>query len=250
MQQLKGMNLKLALFDFDNTIIDCNSDTYIDKLIGYTFNKYPQEINSIKHWTQRMNHVFDYMSSKYNIKIEDIIECLKEIKIDSHMIDLILKLKDNSYELIIVSDANTLFIKTILQANNIYDKFDHIYTNYVDSSMTNCLKLIPFNEIFNENKQPFSCKTKLCTENMCKGDIFIKHIEKKGPSESSHIIYVGDGPNDYCAGSKLTTNDHFFVRNDHRLHRIMLKNDDLLKSISSNVTFWNSAKEIIETLNF
>jgi len=81
----------IAAFDFDNTVINCNSDTYIDRLVkkknGERFS-YPSTIKEAyeQHgWTRRMQAVFDYMHSEFGITESEFVSCLKEIKIDECM---------------------------------------------------------------------------------------------------------------------------------------------------------------------
>lgn len=83
----------IAAFDFDNTVINCNSDTYIDKLVKKNVSSeekfsYPPAVREIyeQHgWTKRMQAVFDYMQSEFGITEADFVSCMKEIKIDESM---------------------------------------------------------------------------------------------------------------------------------------------------------------------
>lgn len=84
----------IAAFDFDNTVINCNSDTYIDKLVkknvlpGGSKFCYPPSIGEAykqNGWTKRMQAVFDYMHGEFGITEADFISCMKEIKIDESM---------------------------------------------------------------------------------------------------------------------------------------------------------------------
>lgn len=92
----------IAAFDFDNTVINVNSDTYIDKLVstitqpGSVNFTYPTRIEDIyqKHgWTARMQAVFDLMHEQYQITESDFQACLNEIKIDDSMKELFRLLK-------------------------------------------------------------------------------------------------------------------------------------------------------------
>jgi pyridoxal phosphate phosphatase PHOSPHO2 len=169
--------MKLGIFDFDNTIIDVNSDTFIDKLlIGNDDNryyKYPAEIEDAyiktRNWTNRMNAVFAYMRNSHSIKQSDLIECLNEIKISDSMLKLINQLKENGYTLAIVSDANTVFIDAILRRNQIADCFYKVFTNPAEFDEQEKLLVRPFSEIFNESGKGFDCETKICSTNICKG---------------------------------------------------------------------------------
>lgn len=199
---------KIAAFDFDHTIIDVNSDIYIDKILVQKYPeieskrfRYSDEIEDLTkklNWTHRMNAVFQFMNLNHSIKKQDILSCLQEIKIHDEMVNLIKLLKEKSYELIIVSDANSIFIEEILRQNNLLDYFSTIYTNKADFNQENeCLRVQPFNELFNPNGELFNCPTKICSTNICKGSILDHHLTLKKSNgiynENKHMIYVGDG---------------------------------------------------------
>lgn len=240
--------VKVAAFDFDHTIINVNSDTYIDKLIGDV--RYPDEIEQLHSlgWTRRMNAVFEYMRKKCDIQKSDLLDCLREIKIDDSMIELIRKLQQNSYELVIVSDANDIFIDEILRVNGLGDAFSSIYTNRGEFDQDGQLIVKPFNEIFNENGDPFDCSTKICTSNICKGSVLAKHLEQKSNSDKK-LVYVGDGRNDYCPGLYLNKNDFYYVRSNHSLEKLLRKDPSLAEKLAVNVSYWKSAQDILENLN-
>ena len=170
--------MPIAAFDFDHTIIDVNSDTYINKLIdekeesSKKKHKYPAHIETHKCWTQRMNGVFDYLHSNYSITEADYRKCLGEIQVDESMKQLLRFLKQTGYQLAIVSDANTFFIETILNANNINELFDlneNLFTNKASFDKNGRLVVTQFNETYNSDRQPFKCSTNICAENICKG---------------------------------------------------------------------------------
>ena len=245
--------IKLAAFDFDNTIINVNSDTYINKLIETEKKvKFPSEIEDLRDthgWTQRMNAVFSHMFTQHNIRKADYLNCVSEIKIDHAMIDLLRKLKQNDIELIIISDANTVFIETILAANGISEIFSTIYTNPALFDDSECLRVTPFNQIFNKNGEVFECKTRICEKNMCKGTILKHHIENSHSPTERVIVYVGDGQNDFCPGLYLKESDFYFVRKGYSLEKLLNKKEQRVK-LSSKIHYWNNANQIIEALEF
>jgi len=248
---------KTAIFDFNQTLIDTNSDYYINKLIGEKIERdqYPSEIEELYSkfdWTTRMNAVIEYMFDSYGIETNLILECLREIRMEDSMINLLRLLRRNNYELIILSDSNQIFIETVLRENHVNELFDKIYTNpsYLDES--NKLKIIPFNQAFNFNGDVFTCETKFCEKNMCKGTVLKKHLEnvksKLKPRES-HIVYVGDGCNDFCPGLLLSEKDFYFVKKKHPLDDLLQNYSNLREKLNSRPLFWNNANHIIDCLN-
>lgn len=251
------MNNKLAVFDFDNTIIDVNSDTFVDQILLRLKNEtdkkyydYPFEIEQlakINNWTYRMNAVFDYMNTKYSIQPKDIIGCMHEISIDDSMKQLLQRLHANRFDLIIISDANSIFIQEILQNNNLDEIFSHIYTNRAEfCTITGCLKVQPFNEWFNSSKTLFNCETQICSTNICKGEVLKRHLETNNLSSFNKIIYVGDGKNDYCPGLHLRYDDLYCVRENYSLSKFLYKRKDLCEHLKAKIIKWSTAKELYQ----
>ena len=103
MIEQNNFEFKLAAFDFDYTVINANSSTYLNKLViehdtkskNYTpsiakLNKfrYPLEIEQLydkKNLTIRQNAIFNFMNANLNIKREDMEKCLNEIQLSQTM---------------------------------------------------------------------------------------------------------------------------------------------------------------------
>jgi pyridoxal phosphate phosphatase PHOSPHO2 len=198
-----------------------------------------------KGWTERMNAVFEYLHSKHEINESKLIKCLEEIKIDDSMIQLIEHLQQQGYHLSILSDSNTVFIETILKQNRIYDKFGTIFTNKASFDMNEKLVVVPFNQTYNSNGDAFDCQTNICQKNICKGKVLNDMLEKH---QLKHVIYVGDGTNDYCPGLYLTKNDHYFVRKDFSLFKLLNREANLRQNLTAKIKYWSNASEILSEL--
>ena len=113
---------KLAVFDFDDTLVDCELGEFIcridrdsrDKAINIII---PKEINDIYenwNWPFRMNATFKYLKSNYDISSVEILSQVAKIKISDSFKELVRLLKLNAFKLVIISDCNSLFIGSIL----------------------------------------------------------------------------------------------------------------------------------------
>ena len=114
-----GLPIKLAVFDFDDTLVSCELSDYISHIReDKNGNKIPEikipnEINEIYeawNWPFRMNAFFKYINANYDITSEQIVNEVSKIKIDNSIKELIRDLKRNDYKLLIISDCNSLFI--------------------------------------------------------------------------------------------------------------------------------------------
>ena len=131
---------ELVVFDFDETIVNCNSDTFINSLA--TDGRIPLEITDkyfdCKNWTEYMRQVFTYLH-KIGVTEEDLRNCLKKMPLIDGVKDLILNMKNcgpNKYELIIISDANTLLIGQSLEFHRIDKAFRYSIISIIFASLS------------------------------------------------------------------------------------------------------------------
>ena len=155
---------KLCVFDFDDTLIDCEMSEFITRIDhdqnGNKIDKItvPNEINQIYYsfnWVFRMNAFFKMLKSQYALTATEVLNQIGLIKISDSMIRLIRLLKEEkNFTLIIISDCNLLFIEEILAANGLKNCFDHIFTNSA-TVLDSVIKLKPYYEINKLNSQNF-----------------------------------------------------------------------------------------------
>ena len=140
--------------------------------------------------------------------------------------------------LVIMSDANDLFIKARMAALEV--PVNAIFTNPATLSADGSLLQI----------SPFENQTccQVCPVNLCKGKVLEKYIEEKGPFD--RVYYFGDGGNDYCPASKLGENDTVFVREGYKLAKLIRegKYKGMDVDIKAKVIFFSDARTIIDSL--
>ena len=187
----------LAIFDFDYTVTEDNTDSSYWHLLDQNFKK--QQYNKFNNdeltWHQLCN---SYMRS---INYEDLIETIKNIKLTTGMVELWRKIKssDPGSKIIIASDSNTEFIKEILKKHALTDLVDEIHTNGFDK---NTITITNYEVAFNA-KRDKECPNNCHKAHMCKGDITRKLIKKYVQNTMTgqnnwKIFFAGDGSNDFC----------------------------------------------------
>lgn len=200
----------LVAFDFDHTLIDDNSDVRVQSLAvdGYIPDKI-RKLRKTDGWILFMNGVFQLLHQQGTTP-KQILDCIVDIKWTQGMIELLHFLDQKSYEMIIISDSNSVFIDAILNAANVHSVFKGIFTNNADFDENGCLRVYPYHH------QDW-CN--LSTENMCKGDILTKYVSKRKEQgvEFGLIAYVGDGANDMCPSLRLSESDLIFGRKGYSL---------------------------------
>lgn len=254
------MRTNLILFDFDWTVIDCNSDTWIPEKLTPQIIPYFNELrNKNTQWTELMvcfsfvvhaltlyiqQMLLKRMSVEYKITIKQIRQCLTTCPIDPHMLQIFRDLKKMGNVVHIISDANTMFIDTILDHHGVRDCVASIISNpgVIARHERLAIEYLHVTKLCGETEETrHTCIT--CPINMCKGAIVEQII--KARNTDGVTVYVGDGGNDYCAVTKLSLDHDFvFARRDYALHQRLQKNGFL--NGSKNVFLWGNWKELLE----
>jgi 2,3-diketo-5-methylthio-1-phosphopentane phosphatase len=250
---------KLAAFDFDCTIINFNVYEIMKDILDE--NKPGKEqlkkILETENWIARMNVLFK-ANSLTETKVK---EKLDTIKIDDSMINFLKLLHKNNFEIIIISDNNTFFINYILKKNSLDQYIKKVYANFGEFDKTGNFIVSGLNqEVLGKKEKEvylkFECNfvPKQCFPNICKQLVLKHHLEKKCPTNSTtHLMYFGDGANDYCPSYVLKSGDYFCVRKGYKLENL-ITNEELKKNIKAHIMYWidgadlnNKMREKIDT---
>ncbi|XP_072967019.1 thiamine phosphate phosphatase-like protein [Typha angustifolia] len=226
----------VATFDFDETIIGCDSDIWVVERLGAT------ELFDRLRPTMPLNSLMDKITRELHSQgrsIEDITNCLKTAPLDPHVVDAIRSSYALGCDLRIVSDANHLFIETILKHHGLLECFSEINTNpcYVDEDGR--LRILPYHDL---HSSPHGCS--LCPSNMCKGKIFDRIRASAVAEGKKHFIYLGDGKGDYCPSLRLTEADYVMPRKEFPLWDLV----NNTKFLKAEVHEWSNGEEFARVL--
>lgn len=226
----------VVVFDFDKTIIDCDSDNWLLDELGFTdlFN----QILATMPWNPTMDRMMKEMHEK-GVTINEIEEVLKRTPMHNRIIPAIKSAYDAGCDLRILSDANRFYIETILKHHGMEDYFSEIHTNpgYVDEDGR--LRIFPHHDY---NTTPHGCDCILCPPNMCKGMVMEKLISQE---ENKTFIYLGDGNGDYCPSMKLRKVDYCMPRKNFPLWDVISSNPKL---ITSSIHEWTDGGDLERVL--
>lgn len=238
------MSKRLGVFDFDHTIVDDNTDIVARKLL-----KNDQIPDSTKilyrssGWTAYMQEIFKLLH-KYHIKESTIKNAITKIPPVQSISDLIVKMVEKlNFEVIIISDSNSVFINDWLIAKKL-DKYVHtVFTNPAKYNHKGLLQV----EMYHVQKE---CT--LSTVNLCKGMIMEDFIQSQAEDgiNYSQIVYVGDGKNDFCPILRLKKNDVACVRAGYACVELVTKSFESQSEdrVKSNVCIWNNGLDILKSL--
>jgi len=225
-----------VVFDFDKTIIDCDSDNWVVDELGATdlFN----ELLPTMPWNSLMDKMMMELHSQGRT-IADIEDSLKKAPLDPKFISSVHSAHALGCELRIVSDANLFFIETILKHHGLINYFSEINTNpgYVDE--TGRLRISPYHDF---NSCSHGCD--LCPPNMCKG-IIIERVKTEAALQNKRIIYLGDGKGDFCPSTKLREQDYVMPRKDYPVWELICSNPSLVKAEVHEWSNWEEQGRIL-----
>ncbi|KAK2646163.1 hypothetical protein Ddye_021358 [Dipteronia dyeriana] len=114
---------RVVVFDFDKTILDCNSDNWVVDELGAN-HLFTQLLHTMP-WNSLMDMMMMELHS-IGKTIEDIAHRLKQAPFHPRIISAIKSAHYAGYK---VSDANVFFIETILKQHGLLACFSKIITN-------------------------------------------------------------------------------------------------------------------------
>ena len=231
------MNSKhLIIFDMDHTILKDNSDYVILDLLSKESQNILDQLNrKSTNWAKHMQTVYHKMRDE-NVEISQIKKIIDNCPLNSGFDELFNLIKQNKdkFDCIIVSGANTLFVKWIIEKYNLTDIFTDYFSNIAEPCNENLIKI--------EQANYHNCET--CDESMCKRMIVQDYINNKGYDK---LLYLGDGSNDYCPATIFSEKDYLFPREGFPLYNKLYKKN-FINQLRCNVSPWKSGHCVIEVL--
>jgi pyridoxal phosphate phosphatase PHOSPHO2 len=228
----------LVAFDFDSTIINGNSDLIVQKLISSDKITEDVKMHRKDGWTVYMQEIFCLLH-KNGVTPQQIQDTIAHIPAIPGMDTLIRYFYKNNADIIIISDANSVFIKDWLSYSSLTHIVKRVFTNHAGYDEDGCLKIA----MYHTND---SCQ--LCTKNMCKGYVLDSFLEERASlgEKYLHIMYIGDGRNDLCPSLRLSEKDVVFPRKGFQLDgliRDMQNHKDM--HVKATVHTWATGYDII-----
>lgn len=246
---------ELVVFDFDETLVDCNSDTWIHQLAPDK--RIPEDLE-YRHGQDYFKHVQSVLAYLHTngVTQQKYYDCLATMPAVPGMIESLITTlgkQPEKYDMIILSDSNSFFIDSYLKAKSLANYFPTVLTNPAKFSDDGHLMISEF------HVQDY-CQ--LSSRNLCKGEALKNYIGKRMLDHNtvySCINYVGDGENDLCPSTKLSNRDRVFPREGYSLDRLCAKLkynievcsvEDVKKlpELKASVIPWNSGEDIVDVI--
>ncbi|TFK73909.1 hypothetical protein BDN72DRAFT_834235 [Pluteus cervinus] len=236
----------LVVYDFDWSMSDQDTDRWIFEVNAPDIRRKMEDLEREVQWTDLVAQCLREGHAKGVTKAQ-ILGALRIMPFHPAMIRAVtdLKAKGNT-TFLCISNANSVFISTILESKNLSNLFDTIITNPAEWTEDGLLALsrrIP------PDGPQHSCPIG-CSANMCKGDELDGWLTKNGKTYESYdrIVYIGDGSNDFCPIVKLRSQDLALCRNFGGLKKRIVRDGEKF-GLRCQVKHWTGAWEVEETFS-
>ncbi|KYN03884.1 PREDICTED: pyridoxal phosphate phosphatase PHOSPHO2 [Cyphomyrmex costatus] len=223
----------LVAFDFDHTICEGNTDLVVQNLLPTEISEDVYNLRKSSGWIVYMNKIFELLH-KNSVKAHQIENIIIGIPAVSGMQRLLTSLHNNSHEIIIISDSNSMFIDSWLRSRQLDRVVSQVFTNPARYDEGR-LRVDPYHT-------QYTCQ--MSAVNLCKGQILTDYIQDKYKQGKSYerIVYIGDGRNDLCPILRLSEADLACPRKGYSL--INRLNESTSMSTKAKIVPWENGTDL------
>ncbi|TFK44376.1 phosphatase phospho-type [Crucibulum laeve] len=240
---MEPVEKQLVVFDFDWSLVDQDTDRWIFEVLAPDLRRKMKSLKDEIQWTDLVAQSLREAHGR-GITREQIENALQITPFHPAMVRGVSNLKDaGKTTFFCLSNANSVFISTILKSKGLETLFHEIITNPAEWAPSGLLKL---RRRVDPAGTQHGCKVG-CSPNMCKG----KELEAflaRNAADYDRIIYVGDGSNDFCPILRLRSQDAVFCRS-HRGLQNRIEKEGEKEGLRCQVEYWGGAWEIEEKFN-
>lgn len=228
----------LVVWDFDYSLIDANSDTFVVKQLAPTLHDSIDQLYRERfsgQWTALMDHLLGRLSSEHGVGREALLRSLETVPMTPEHKKAVGLAGAAGAEQRILSDANDVFIQTILEAKQISAFFSETVTNPASWDSSGALRVQPY------VKSAHGCPR--CPPNLCKGQVLDKWLSGYGGARP-RVVYVGDGGGDVCPSLRLGEGDFVCARAGCSLHE-KLKSSETEPKLRASLLSWHDGPSLL-----
>ena len=211
----------LFVFDFDKTLVKENSDIWVLHCIPSL--KLEEQMNELRRrfecWTDMMDYMLKVLHEN-GCSRDQLIEWMKRMKPFAPMESFLKKSRNYpNVDVAIVSDSNTVFIDSLLEAIGCSDTVKEVHSNPAKFSDSGRLVVTRYHS--------HTCRRCRHSLNMCKGTIVANILTS---TQYHRVVYIGDGGNDVCPCLALTSKDTVIARKGYSLAKNLQSKSAELKA--------------------
>ena len=223
----------VIVWDFDHSLINCNSDTFVPENCLPLLCDFISEGSKTTQWTTLMAEVALKMFEG-GVERSQIEAALEKMPVFSEVIESIRYASSLGVKQYIISDANTVYISQFLKSKCLDQHFTSVISNPASWTEKGLLEIHPYHSHHNCSR---------CPSNLCKGLVIDSTMSTL--SSECRILYIGDGGGDLCPCLRLRKNDSIAARSGYKLAQL-LQNIDALEASVSN---WHDGQSLAHVIN-
>ncbi|CAL8359467.1 unnamed protein product [Gadus morhua 'NCC'] len=232
----------LMVFDFDHTVVDDNSDTWVIRCLpDRTLPNALKDSYQKGQWTDYMGRVMAYIGDQA-VSPDGIRVVMETIPFTQGMADLLtfISAHKSAVDCVVISDSNAVFIDWILGAAGLLSAVDRVLTNPARFDDRGYLTV--------RRHHAHDCAR--CPVNLCKRAALQAYLTEceEGGVDYHRMIYVGDGGNDLCPSSCLRGGDVVMPRRGFTLEGLLSKLQSRGSALKARVVPWTSGTEVLDEL--
>jgi len=228
---------------FRRSFADQDTDHYVPEVLAVDLRRKMVSRDESMQWTDVVALTMVELYER-GITRDQIEGALRAVPVHPAMIRAVQALKAAAKPkttLICLSNANIVFITTILKYHGLEDLFEEIITNPADWTEDGLLRV---RRRIGPDQRQHACKIG-CSPNMCKGDELDAYLARSGKS-FDRLVYVGDGDNDFCPVLRFkSATDIVCVRRDRGLER-RIRDEGRTAGLKASLRPWTGAWEVEE----
>ncbi|XP_040377165.1 inorganic pyrophosphatase 2-like [Oryza brachyantha] len=228
-----GNGAVVVVFDFDKTIIDCDSDNWVVDALGAT-GRFDELLRRLP-W----NSAIDAMMGELHAEgrtVEEVAACLRAAPLSPRVAAAVETAHALGCELRVLSDANAFFVGAVLEHHGLAGYFSAVDTNPAFVDGDGRLRILPYHD-FHAPAAGHGCTLPTCPPNMCKGKVMERIVDEiscgggggKPAARRRRVVYLGDGRGDYCPSLKLTERDYVMPRKGYPVWDLIAGDRDAVR---------------------
>uniref|UniRef100_A0A0D9YPJ3 Phosphatase n=1 Tax=Oryza glumipatula TaxID=40148 RepID=A0A0D9YPJ3_9ORYZ len=236
-----GGNGVVVVFDFDKTIIDCDSDNWVVDALGATA-RFDDLLRRLP-W----NSAIDAMMGELHAEgrtVEEVAASLRAAPLSPRVAAAVETARALGCELRVLSDANAFFVGAVLDHHGLAGCFSAVDTNPAAVDADGRLRILPYHGL-----PGHGCPLATCPPNMCKGKVMERIIAELScgcggapAARRRRVVYVGDGRGDYCPSLKLTEMDYVMPRKGYPVWDLIAGGDRA--AVRADVREWADFEDL------
>jgi pyridoxal phosphate phosphatase PHOSPHO2 len=245
--------LQLVVWDFDNSMIDENTDTFIFDRLAPDLADRMGELSSTAEfkteWTRLCDHMLGALHGEKGVGPAALTAAVAEAPAFDECIEAVHALAAAGIEQRILSDANTVYISAILEKRGLAPLFDseppgRVVTNPAQFDGAGRLRVQAYHDATDAAVVDQADRTEFCGKNLAKGAVLRPWLEAL-PAGAT-CLYVGDGRGDFGAAVQLRECDTLCCRTGYALERIMAGKGK--GRVAAQVSAWADGKELLAAI--